>query len=318
MAPSHTRLRLGFAGTPEFAGAILEALLEHHDVAVVYCQPPRPTGRGRKITPSVVEALAHARGLEVRTPKSLRGEVAALTVDRLDAIVVAAYGLILPVSVLHTPRYGCINVHASLLPRWRGAAPIERAMIAGDHTTGVSIMQMDAGLDTGPVLDCEECSIAPDDTGDSLRERLANVGARALLGCLDRLADLIAKPQPTEGVTYAAKLTPADSEIRWSDSAAELANRIRALNSRQPAFCFCNGERIRLLFAEPIAEASASPPGTVVAIDRRGLIVSCGTGRLRVTRVALARGKGKPMDVASLVNGYAELIRPGQVLATSP
>lgn len=312
------RLRLGFAGTPEFAAVILEALFERHEVAVVYSQPPRPTGRGRKITSSAVETLARSRGIEVRMPKSLRGEAAALVADRLDAIIVAAYGLILPASVLRATRYGCINVHASLLPRWRGAAPIERAMMAGDHTTGVSIMQMDEGLDTGPVLGYAACAILPNDTGDSLRERLAKVGAKALLDCLDRLTDLVATPQPTEGATYAAKLAPADSALRWRDTAVELANRIRALNSRQPAFGFCNGERIRLLLAEPIEEASAAPPGTVIGIDRGGLIVACGSGRLRVTRVALTRGKGKPMDIASLVNGYTELIRPGQTFATSP
>ena len=149
MAPPPSRLRLGFAGTPEFAAVILGALVERHDVAVVYCQPPKPTGRGRKVKPSAVETLARSRGLAVRTPTSLRREAAELAAYRLDALIVAAYGLILPAAVLTTPRYGCINVHASLLPRWRGAAPIERAIMAGDRITGVSIMQMDAGLDTG-------------------------------------------------------------------------------------------------------------------------------------------------------------------------
>jgi methionyl-tRNA formyltransferase len=246
----------------------------------------------------------------------LRGEAAAVALDSLDALIVAAYGLILPASILRTPRHGCINVHASLLPRWRGAAPIERAMMAGDPTTGVSIMQMDEGLDTGPVLVYQECSILPNDTGDSLRERLATIGARAVLGYLDRWVDIRANPQPEAGATYATKLTPADSDICWSDTALELANRIRALNSRQPAFSFCGGERIRLLFAEPMVGDSTEPPGTVIAIDRTGLIVSCGSGQLRVTRVALNRGSGKPMDVASLLSGRADLIRPGQVLGS--
>jgi methionyl-tRNA formyltransferase len=233
-------------------------------------------------------------------------------------MIVAAYGLILPASVLSAPKHGCINVHASLLPRWRGAAPIERAIMAGDHTTGVSIMQMDEGLDTGPVLRYETCAIQPKDTGDAVRARLARVGANALLDCLDHLAELVAEPQRAEGATYATKLAPAESAIRWGDTAVELANRIRALNSRQPAFCFCNGERIRLLFAEPLDETSAAPPGSVIEVSRHGLIVACGTGRLRVTQVALARGKAKPMDIASLVNGYAELIRPGDAFDTSP
>jgi methionyl-tRNA formyltransferase len=317
VAPPHKpRHRLGFAGTPEFAATILDALLEHHDVGVVYCQPPRPTGRGRKIVPSAVETLAHARGLAVRTPKSLRGEAATLADDRLDALIVAAYGLMLPASVLGLPRFGCINVHASLLPRWRGAAPIERAMMAGDRTTGVSIMQMDAGLDTGATFSRLECAIESDDTGDSLRERLASLGARAVLNCLERISDLKAQPQPDVGATYAAKLVPADSAIKWDESAADLANRIRALNSRQPAFCLAQNERVRLLFAVAIETGATAPPGTVVTLDRGGLVVACGKGSLRITRVALARGKGTPMDIASLVNGYADLIRPGQRLDT--
>jgi methionyl-tRNA formyltransferase len=309
-----SRLRLGFAGTPEFAAAILTALLERHDVGVVYCQPPKPTGRGRKVKPSAVETLARARGLEVHTPKSLRAEAERLASLRLDALIVAAYGLLLPAAILATPRRGCINVHASLLPRWRGAAPIERALMAGDQTTGVSIMQMDAGLDTGPVLGRVECAIDPSDTGDSLHQRLARLGADALIDCLGRLETIEAIPQPDVGATYAQKLTAADSFVRWEASAIELANRIRALNSRQPAFCLTEGERVRLLFAEAIDSQSGSAPGTVVAFDRRGLVVACGTGQLCVTRVALTRGSGKPMDVASLINGYPGLIQPGQTL----
>jgi methionyl-tRNA formyltransferase len=315
VAPSPaSRLRLGFAGTPEFAAVILGALLDRHDVAVVYCQPPRPTGRGRKVASSAVETLARSHGLTVRTPRSLRGEAAALASDQIDALVVAAYGLMLPPGVLATPRYGCINVHASLLPRWRGAAPIERAIMAGDRVTGVSIMQMDAGLDTGPVFTCVECTIEATDTGDSLHDRLAVLGANALLECLERLGSIVAKAQPDAGVTYAEKLAPIDSMIRWDAPAVELANRIRALNSRQPAFCFVGDERVRLLFAESLNEHSEAPPGTVVALNRSALVVACGSGQLRITRLALTRGKGKPMDVASLLNGYPHLVRAGQNL----
>jgi methionyl-tRNA formyltransferase len=305
---------LGFAGTPEFAAAILVALLERHDVGVVYCQPPKPTGRGRKVKPSAVETLARARDLEVHTPKSLRAEAERLASYRLDALIVAAYGLMLPPAVLETPRHGCINVHASLLPRWRGAAPIERALMAGDKTTGVSIMQMDAGLDTGPVLSQAECAIESSDTGESLHQRLARLGADTLIECLDHLETIKATPQTDVGATYAQKLTAADSLVRWEAPAIELANRVRALNSRQPAFCLIDGERVRLLFAEAIGAQSGSAPGTVVALDRHGLVVACGTGRLRVTRLALTRGSGKPMDITSLINGYPELIRPGQML----
>ncbi len=315
MASSRSsRLRLGFAGTPGFAAVILGALLDRHDVSVVYCQPPRPTGRGRKVTPSPVETVAHSHGLTVRTPSSLRGEAPALANDQLDALIVAAYGLILPAAVLATPRHGCINVHASLLPRWRGAAPIERAIMAGDRTTGVSIMQMDAGLDTGPVLRRVECVIEAADTGDSLHDRLARLGTNALLDCLEHLGSIAAPPQSEAGVTYAGKLLPSDSIVRWDTPAAELANRVRALNSRQPAFCVVDGERVRLLFAEPLDEHSEAPPGTVVALNRGGIVVACGSGQLRITRLALTRGKGKPMDIASLLNGYPNLVRPGQKL----
>jgi len=316
VASPPSRLRLGFAGTPEFAAVILGALLERHDVAVVYCQPPKPTGRGRKVKPSAVETLARSRGLPVRTPTSLRGEAAELATHHLDVLIVAAYGLILPAALLTTPRYGCVNVHASLLPRWRGAAPIERAIMAGDQTTGVSIMQMDAGLDTGPVLARVECPIGGTDTGGSLQQRLASLGINALLQCLDRIGTIERKPQPDMGVTYAEKIVVADSFVRWDSPATDLANRIRALNPRQPAFCMVQGERVRLLFAEATNGSADGVPGTVVALDRSGLVVACGVGRVRVTSLSLSRGSGKPMDIASLLNGYPDLIRPGQMLGS--
>jgi methionyl-tRNA formyltransferase len=312
-----SRFRLGFAGTPTFAATILRTLLAHHEVAVVYCQPPRPTGRGRRIAPSAVEQLAREHGVAVRTPKSMRAEAGTLAQDRLDALIVAAYGLILPTSILETPRFGCVNVHASLLPRWRGAAPIERAIMAGDRVTGVSIMQMDAGLDTGPVLLQSECAIRDDDTGDTLHDRLAVVGASALIHCLEHLGHLPPIAQSWQGVTYAAKLAPEDSVIDWRAAASEIALKIRALNSRQPAFCLVNGERVRLLFAEPVPSDSPVAAGTVIGIDRKGLVVKCGSGAVRILRVALARGKGLPMDIAALINGYPDLLRVGQRLVTS-
>jgi methionyl-tRNA formyltransferase len=314
---SAPRFRLGFAGTPAFAATILRTLLVHHEIVVVYCQPPRPTGRGRKIVPSAVEQVAREHGIVVRTPKSMRAEAGTLSQDHLDALIVAAYGLILPNSILETPRFGCINVHASLLPRWRGAAPIERAIMAGDPVTGVSIMQMDAGLDTGPVLRRAECAIRDDDTGDTLHDRLAAKGSEALIQCLRHLGQLSPVAQSELGVTYAGKLAPEESALDWRVPAREIALKIRALNSRQPAFCSVNRERVRVLFAQEAQSDSPAAPGTVVAIDRTGLVVKCGTGAVRIVRVALARGKGLPMDIASLINGYPELLRVGQSLDTS-
>ena len=311
------RHRLGFAGTPPFAATILRSLLGHHEVAVVYCQPARPTGRGRKLSQSAVEGVARSNNIVVRTPTTLREEAAMLAADALDVLVVAAYGLILPKGILDVPRHGCLNVHASLLPRWRGAAPIERSIMAADTVTGISIMQMDEGLDTGPVLLRRECAIRSDDTGDSLRERLAVLGGEALAYCLEHLGFARAQPQEA-GATYASKLLPEESRIDWAESATDIALKIRALNSRQPACCWLNGERIRLLFAVALSPQPNVEPGTVISIDRSGLIIACGTGCLRVTQIALSRGKGRPMDIASLINGYANLIRAGQSVATSP
>lgn len=311
------RLRLGFAGTPPFAATILDVLIQRHDVAIVYSQPSRRTGRGRRAAPSAVERRARSLGIEVRTPTTLRAEAAAVSTARLDALIVAAYGLLLPRSVLDEPRYGCINVHASLLPRWRGAAPIERAIMAGDTLTGISIMQMDEGLDTGPILQRAECPIARDETGDSLRERLAKLGAVTLIQCLDAVDSRVATPQSSTGITYAAKLNRGDSLIDWAAPASDIALKIRALNSRQSAFCFISGLRLRLLFADAIPQDRQAPPGTVLSVDRTGLIVACGTGAVRITRVALSKGSGRTMDIAALINGHGDLLRAGQALDAS-
>jgi methionyl-tRNA formyltransferase len=310
-------LRLGFAGTPQFAATILSALAEIYPIVAVYCQPAKPAGRGRKVRRSPVEALAHQRGIEVRTPTSLRAEAPRLAALRLDALIVAAYGKLLPQDILGIPRFGCINVHASLLPRWRGAAPIERAMLAGDEETGISIMQMDAGLDTGPLLRQAHCPIFKSDVGDTLHDRLAELGARTLIDCLTRLPQLTARGQPSVGATYASKLTSVDSAIDWSRPAGSIALQIRALNSRQPAICMVGDERIRLLFAEPFDQPTSQRPGTIVALDGAGVVVACGAGAVRISRLALARGQGRPMDIASLLNGYPGLLQPGQVLDAS-
>jgi methionyl-tRNA formyltransferase len=310
-------LRLAFAGTPAFAATILAQLVTAHTVAAVYSQPAKPTGRGRKLTVSAVEQLAHKLDINAYTPTSMRHETDRLATLELDALIVVAYGRLLPEPVLKLPRHGCINVHASLLPRWRGAAPIERAMLAGDRITGVSIMQMDAGLDTGPVLHQVQCPILETDIGDTLRDRLATLGARALLDTLARLSDLSPTPQSDDGVTYAAKLVPADSVTDWRRPAAAIAAQIRALNSRQPAFCNVQGERVRLLFAESLELRHDHQPGTVVSCDRHGLVVACGVGTVRITRLALTRGRGRPMEIAALLNGYPDLFTVGQVLDDS-
>jgi methionyl-tRNA formyltransferase len=314
VAPGHGRLRLAFAGTPEFAVPTLRALCAEHQVVSVYCQPARPTGRGRRIVASAVETVSRELELAVSSPASMRGEAARLAALHLDALIVVAYGKLLPTSVLEAPRYGCVNVHASLLPRWRGAAPIERAIMAGDTITGISIMQMDAGLDTGPLLQQSSCPILPEDTGDTLRERLAELGAKSLLSCLADIANMQRRPQPADGTTYATKLTAADSHVDWTRPAVQIAAQVRALNSRQPVVCRAGTDRIRLLFAVPLDLVTDTTPGTILSITKQGLVVACGCGAIRVSRLGLTRGKGRPMDVAALLNGYPGLLSAGQTL----
>jgi len=310
-------LQLAFAGTPPFAATILEALATRHHVAAVYSQPPRPTGRGRRIEKCAVQRLAERLAIEVRSPTSLGAEADALRRDKLDALIVAAYGLILPRSILSIPAFGCINVHASLLPRWRGAAPIERAIMADDSKTGISIMQMEAGLDTGPVLLQTSTAITDRDTGDSLTERLAQAGAAALLDCLDRLATITPRPQPTEGVTYAAKLAPEESFVDWAMPARTIALKIRALCSRQPAHSFVGDDRIRWLFADvkPCGPFTATP-GTILDVAPSGIVIACTHDAVRITRLALSRGSGKPMDAAAFCNGHKGLLKPGEIVAS--
>jgi methionyl-tRNA formyltransferase len=307
--------RLAFAGTPEFAATILAGLLAAQQRPImVLTQPDRPAGRGRRMQPSPVKALALAHGLPVETPARLRTESAlALLRDlALDVLVVAAYGLILPRSMLALPVHGCINVHASLLPRWRGAAPIEHAIMAGDRETGVSIMQMDAGLDTGAVYLRRSIPIEPDATGDRLRDQLAQLGSDALLDVLAHLDSAIAEPQDDTGATYAPKLSSADAVLDWTQPAELLERRIRALYSRLPAVAFRAGERIRVLGAELAGVAGGgAPPGTVLTADRRGIIVACGSGTLCITRLQLTRGKARPLGVAEALNGYPDLFRVG-------
>lgn len=296
------RLRLAFMGSPDFAVPSLNALIEAgHEIAAVYTQPPRPAGRGQRPKPSPVQVAAEAHNLPVRTPVTLKdpAEQMAFAELGLDAAVVVAYGLILPRPVLEAPRLGCLNVHASLLPRWRGAAPIQRAILAGDRETGVTIMVMDEGLDTGPTLLAERIPIGPDETAATLHDRLAALGARLIVAALDGLATgrLQPVPQPAEGVTYAAKLTRAEGRLDWRRPASVLERQVRALAPWPGAWFEAGGDRIKVLAAEPAP--GEGPPGRV--LDDR-LTVACGEGALRLTRVQRA-GKA-PMGAAEFLRGF--------------
>jgi len=295
-------LRIVFMGTPAFAAVALKALVDAgHDVIAVYSQPPRPGGRrGLELQKLPVHALAEELGIAVRTPVSLKNadEAAAFAALQADVAVVAAYGLILPKAVLDAPRYGCLNIHASLLPRWRGAAPIQRAIMAGDARTGVTIMQMEAGLDTGPMLLKEELPIAADLNAGALHDALAETGAGLIVQALDQLPGLTPVPQPVEGVTYAAKITKEECRIDWRRSAAELDRHIRGLSPAPGAFSEINGERLTILAAD-LAPGSGAP-GTV--IDDR-VTVACGEGALRPTLVKRA-GK-RAMSAEEMLRGFA-------------
>ncbi len=293
-------LRLAFMGTPDFSVSILAALLKAgHRVVAVYAQPPRPAGRGHKAVPTPVHRFAQEQGLPVLTPVSLKGaeEQAAFAALDLDFAVVAAYGLILPPAVLEAPRWGCLNVHASLLPRWRGAAPIQRALLAGDRETGISIMQMDAGLDTGAVLSRTSLSLSNRTTTSELHDRLAEMGAEAIVAALEQYDHLTPEPQPNEGVTYAAKLKREEGRIQWSDSAEVIERQIRAL--APGVWCEAQGERLKLLAAEVVEGQASAPPGTLLD---EALTIACGERALRPTRVQRA-GKA-PLAASELLRGF--------------
>ncbi|CAM3347728.1 methionyl-tRNA formyltransferase [Halomonas lysinitropha] len=313
-------LRLIFAGTPDFAAESLAALLaSRHDVVAVYTQPDRPSGRGRKLTPSPVKALAQEQGLPICQPVSLKvpERQAELASHEADIMVVVAYGLILPRAVLEIPPLGCLNVHASLLPRWRGAAPIQRAIEAGDEESGVTIMQMDAGLDTGDMLLIRRTPISATTTAGELHDRLASLGGEAIVEALDALSDegLDATPQPEAGVTYAAKLSKAEAELDFTRPAAELAARIRAFNPWPVAWCALGNDRLRLLMARAASIAPGEapmPPGTLLAHGADALRIACGEAGdqvLEVTRAQLPGGK--PLAVSELLKARAERLAPG-------
>ncbi|GGO37807.1 methionyl-tRNA formyltransferase [Gemmobacter aquaticus] len=292
-------MRVVFMGTPDFSVPVLEALARAHEVVCVYSQPPRPAGRGKKDRPSPVQAKAEELGLPVRHPISLKGAEAQAEFAALgaDVAVVVAYGLILPQAVLDAPRHGCLNIHASLLPRWRGAAPIHRAIMAGDAETGICIMQMEAGLDTGPVLLREATPIGAAETTGALHDRLSSMGARLILQTLDHLADLSPQPQPDAGVTYASKIDKAEARIDWSRPAVEVDRLIRGLSPHPGAWCEVAGERVKLL-ASRLAEGQGAP-GEVLG----GLRIACGSGAVEVT---LAQREGKrAMAPEDFLRGFA-------------
>lgn len=291
-------MRVIFMGTPDFSVPVLQALVDAgHDVAAVYCQPPRPAGRGKKDRPSPVQLRAEALGLEVRYPVSLRSSEAQAEFAGFDAdiAVVVAYGLILPQPILDAPRYGCLNIHASLLPRWRGAAPIHRAIMAGDAQTGVCIMQMEAGLDTGPVLLCAVTDIAPEETTGALHDRLSVMGAELVVQALARLPELTAQVQPDEGVTYAAKIDKAEARVDWTRSAVVVDRLIRGLSPFPGAWCIVAGERLKLLGSRVVA--GNGQPGQVLG----GFVIACGDGAVEVTH-AQRSGK-KVMPAGEVLKG---------------
>ena len=298
-------MRLVFAGTPRFAVPALEALAAAgHELAAVLTQPDRPAGRGLAAAAGPVKQAAQRRGVPVLQPPTLKDAAAQARLAELapDALVVAAYGLILPQAVLDIPRLGALNIHASLLPRWRGAAPIERTLLAGDPVTGVCIMRMDAGLDTGPVLLREELSITPGDTAGTLHDKLATLGARLLVAALDRLAGgtLRPAPQPTEGVTYAAKIEKHETRLDWSRSASEVERQVRAFNPAPGAGARMRGAELKIWRAAVVAAPGAS--GTVMAAGTDGITVACGAGALRLEE--LQRAGGRRLPAAAFLRGF--------------
>ena len=304
-------MRIVFAGTPAFAVPSLRAAHAHHEVVAVYTQPDRPAGRGRGLTPSPVKLEAIQRGIPVLQPESLRKKSSQEALRELapDLMIVVAYGLILPQAVLDIPRFGCWNVHASLLPRWRGAAPIQRAIEAGDAETGVCLMQMEAGLDTGPVLLSQRTPIGDQETGGQLHDRLSELGARVLadgLGLLRAGMRPMAQPQPEAGATYAHKLEKHEARLDWSQPADALARKVRAFEPWPVAEATVAGERLRIHGAVALDLAHRAEPGTLLTAGRQGLDIACGEGALRL-RVVQREG-GKAITAADYLNARRDLV----------
>ncbi|MEM9396729.1 MAG: methionyl-tRNA formyltransferase [Pseudomonadota bacterium] len=307
-------LRLAFAGTPDFAAQHLRAVLRsHHETVAILTQPDRRAGRGKKIAVSAVKEVALEAALPVLQPPSLRDEsvVEQISALNLDVLIVVAYGLILPSTVLAIPRYGCLNVHGSVLPRWRGAAPIQRAIEAGDGQSGVTIMRMDEGLDTGPILEVAACEIGPRMTSGDLYLRLADLGPPVLLNVLDSLPEVLAsaEAQDDSKATLATKISKSEALIDWAEPANVLARRIRAFNPNPGCYSFLAGERVKFWQAQRSADRSSAAPGTIIRADGNGIFIACSDGVLVLDELQLPGGRA--MSPAQLLQGNSELFTPG-------
>ena len=310
-------MRLVFAGTPDFAATALKALIAAgHTIVGVYSQPDRPAGRGRKLQPSPVKQVALDHEIPVFQPETLKTAEAQKQLADLkpDVMIVAAYGLILPKAVLDIPTHGCLNIHASLLPRWRGAAPIQRAIAAGDSETGITIMQMDEGLDTGAMLLKSLTAIDTSDTGGSLHDRLAELGGKAIVEALELLkkGELTGEPQNDDLACYASKLSKTEGHIDWATDATAIERLVRAFNPWPGTYTDLGDQRIRIHEARALVTDSDAFPGTVVHRDRDGIDIACGNGTLRITRLQLPGSRAQ--SVNDLINGGKELLMPGQEL----
>ena len=309
-------LNIVFAGTPDFAARHLKALIEsEHRIVAVYSQPDRPAGRGKKLQASAVKQLAVENGINVYQPENFKSEEAKQQLSELkaDVMVVVAYGLILPQRVLDTPRLGCLNVHGSLLPKWRGAAPIQRSIWAGDKQTGVTIMQMDKGLDTGAMLLKHAIDIEADDTSASLYEKLASVGPKALLETLGKLQDITPEVQDNELATYAEKLSKQEARIDWNLDAQQIERNVRAFNPWPVVFFELDSGPVKVWQAEALQSSDDSPVGTIIEADKRGIVVATGNGAFRMTILQLP-GK-KQMPVSDILNARREWFEVGTRLS---
>jgi len=306
-------LKILFAGTPQFAVDHLSALVESkHEVVAIITQPDKPGKRGKKHVPSPVKQFALHQELDLLQPVRLRATDMSDLV--FDLLIVVAYGQILRKDVLDRPTRGCINVHASLLPRWRGAAPIQRSILAGDTETGICIMQMDAGLDTGDLLLCEKVAINEDDTSATLSQRLAETGSIALLQVIDKIdqGTVIPVPQEESGITYAKKIEKSEGKIDWSSSSLDITRQINAFNPDPVAFTCLDTMRVKIWQASNLPGKSGRPPGEVLNLSRNGIEVACGNGRLLVSAIQLPLGKGTILSGADLMNARRELVAPGK------
>lgn len=298
-------MKIIFAGTPEFAASALAILMKEHQIIAVFTQPDRPAGRGMHLTSSPVKQLASENGLRVLQPSTLKTEEAQQVIAQLqaDVMVVAAYGLILPKAVLHTPRLGCLNIHASLLPRWRGAAPIQRSILAGDAETGITIMQMDEGLDTGDILLKRTCTIMADDTAQTLHDKLANLGARTIIEALRLLEQrkLTAEQQDASQANYAAKLTKAEAQLDWEENAETLERALRGYYPFPVAYTYFGEIPLKIIRGSAIRGGTAIP-GVVTAVNDEHILVACGKGTLALE--VLQKPGGKPLPAAQFLQGF--------------